>query len=94
MENEVHQRLRAKGAWTCISHPQNKKGYVDKKKFDVLNMNRNLVSGNLLVKSGIKSVYELGKLVLSVNGIFVGKRYFCDGMIKFCSIYYRNNVKM
>lgn len=39
-------------------------------------MNRNLVSGNLFEKSAIKSVYESGKLVLSLNEKFVEKDYF------------------
>lgn len=48
-------------------------------------MNMNLVSGNLLGKLGIKSVYESGKLILTCNSVFVGKRYFAEGMIKFCA---------
>ena len=35
-------------------------------------MNRNLVSGDLLGKPGIKFVYESGKLILTSNGVFVG----------------------
>ena len=41
----------------------------------VLDMNRNLVSGVLLGKSGIKSIFESRKLILSHNDIFVGKDY-------------------
>ena len=43
--------------------------------FHVLKMNRNLVSGDLLGKSGIKSVFESGKLIFSRNCVFVGKGY-------------------
>jgi hypothetical protein len=48
-------------------------------------MNRNLVSGDLLGKPGIKSVYESGKLILTRNGVFVGKGYSAEGMIKLCT---------
>ena len=52
----------------------------------VPDMNRNLVSGDLLIKPGVKTVYELSKLILSKNGIFIGKLYSCDGMMKLCTI--------
>jgi Fe2+ transport system protein FeoA len=52
----------------------------------VPDMNRNLVSGDLLGKPGIKCVYESGKLVLSLNGKFVGKGYSSEGMVKLCTI--------
>ena len=55
----------------------------------VPDINRNLVSGDLLGKPGIKSVYESGKLILTRNGIFVGKRYSAEGMIKLCTT---NNI--
>lgn len=48
----------------------------------VPDMNKNLVSGDLLGKPGIKAVFESGKLILSKSGNFVGKGYSCDGMIK------------
>ena len=51
----------------------------------VPDMNRNLVSGDLLGKPGIKPVYESGKLILTRNGIFVGKGYSAEGMIKLCT---------
>ncbi|CAD5164586.1 unnamed protein product, partial [Musa acuminata subsp. malaccensis] len=48
----------------------------------VPDMSRNLVSGNLLGKPGIKSVFESGKLILSRNGTFVGKGYSAEKMVK------------
>ena len=39
-------------------------------------MNRNLVSGDLLGKPGVKSIFESKKLVLSSNGVFFWKRLF------------------
>ena len=53
--------------------------------FHVPEMNRNLVSGDLLGKPGIKSVFESGKLILSRNGVFVGKGYSTEGMVKLCT---------
>ena len=49
-------------------------------------MNRNLVSGVLLGKPGIKCVFESGNLILSRNGIFVGKGYSTEGMVKLCIV--------
>ncbi|KAH7676279.1 RNA-directed DNA polymerase protein, partial [Dioscorea alata] len=43
---------------------------------------KNLVSGNLLCKGGFKTVLEANNLILSKNGVFVGKGYTCDGMFK------------
>ena len=40
--------------------------------FHVLNIKKNLISANLLCKSGVKAVLELDKLILSKNEIFVG----------------------
>ncbi|KAI9177785.1 hypothetical protein LWI28_019255 [Acer negundo] len=54
-------------------------------------MNRNVVSGDLLGKPGIKFVYEPGKLILSKNGVFIGKGYSCDRMVKLCTIENVNN---
>uniref|UniRef100_A0A2N9HZD6 Integrase catalytic domain-containing protein n=1 Tax=Fagus sylvatica TaxID=28930 RepID=A0A2N9HZD6_FAGSY len=44
----------------------------------VPNMRRNLVSGSLLNKAGLKLVFDSNKLILSRNGDFVGKG-FCHG---------------
>uniref|UniRef100_A0A7N2RBZ6 Reverse transcriptase Ty1/copia-type domain-containing protein n=1 Tax=Quercus lobata TaxID=97700 RepID=A0A7N2RBZ6_QUELO len=46
----------------------------------VPNMCRNLVSGLLLNKAGIKLVFESNKIVLSQNGDFVGKRFCHEGL--------------
>ena len=56
-------------------------------------MNRNLVSGDLLGKPGVKTIYESGKLILSRNGVFVGKGYSSDGMVKLCIVDNANNNK-
>ena len=48
--------------------------------FHVPKIKKNLVSANLLCKSGLKVVLESNKLILSKNGIFLGKGYATDGM--------------
>ena len=41
--------------------------------FHVPDIEKNLVSANLLCKSGVKAVLDSDKLILSKNEIFVGK---------------------
>lgn len=43
---------------------------------------KNLVSASLLCKRGVKAVIESDKMILSLNGVFVGKGYVSDGMYK------------
>ena len=50
--------------------------------FYVPDIKNNLVSTNLLCKSGVKVVLESDKLILSKNEIFVGKGYATDDMYK------------
>ena len=54
--------------------------------FHVPNIKKNLMSANLLcksgVKAGVKAILESDKLILSKNEIFVGKRYAIDDMYK------------
>ena len=51
----------------------------------VLDMNKNLISEDLLNKPGIKVVFESNKLILSKSRNFVGKGYSYDWMIKLCT---------
>ena len=46
----------------------------------VPNMCRNLVSGFLLNKAGLKIVFESNKIILSQNGDFVGKGFCHEGL--------------
>ena len=48
----------------------------------VPDIKKNLVSASILCKSGVKSVLEADNLILSKNGVFVGKGYACNGMFK------------
>ncbi|KAH6783227.1 hypothetical protein C2S52_008186 [Perilla frutescens var. hirtella] len=43
-------------------------------------MRRNLISGALLNKAGLKIVFESDRVVISKNGEFVGKGYLSDGL--------------
>ena len=43
---------------------------------------KNLVSADILNKKGLKAVLEANKVILSKNGVFVGKGYSCNGMFK------------
>ncbi|KAL0371851.1 UNVERIFIED_CONTAM: hypothetical protein Scaly_0866700 [Sesamum calycinum] len=47
---------------------------------------KNLVSAAILSKKGLKTMIEADKLIVIKNGKFVGKRYYCDGMFKLCTI--------
>ena len=50
--------------------------------FHVLEIRKNLISTNLLYKKGLKVVLEYDKVVISKNGVFVGKGCFCGGIFK------------
>jgi hypothetical protein len=43
-------------------------------------INKNLVSGSLFCKDGLKLVFESNKCVVFKFGSFVGKGYDCDGL--------------
>ena len=55
-------------------------------------MIRNLVSGALLNKVGVKLVFESDKLIFTRNGNFVGKGYYSDGLfvLNVFSVIYNN----
>ena len=66
----------AKGMWNLFSLCGKK--IVLANALHVPDMNRNLVSGDLLDKLRIKYVYESSKLILSRNDSFSGKCYSCE----------------
>ncbi|XP_022891036.1 uncharacterized protein LOC111406071 [Olea europaea var. sylvestris] len=78
MGNEVQSKVIGKGNIDIIFTFGKTVSFTNV--LHVPEMNRNLVSGNLLEKWGIKCVCESGKLVLSLKGNFVGKCYSCDEM--------------
>ena len=45
--------------------------------------NKNLVSGSLLCRDGIKVVLKSKKVVISKSGLFIGKGYECEGLFRF-----------
>ena len=84
MENEGKSNVLGKGNVELIFTSGKKVILISV--LHVPNMNRNLVSGVLLGKPCIKSVFESGKLILSHNGIFVGKDYSIEGMVKLSTV--------
>uniref|UniRef100_A0A2N9HKM3 Retrovirus-related Pol polyprotein from transposon TNT 1-94-like beta-barrel domain-containing protein n=1 Tax=Fagus sylvatica TaxID=28930 RepID=A0A2N9HKM3_FAGSY len=50
--------------------------------YHILDIKKNLVSVSLLSKNGVKAVLESDKLILSKNGVFVGKGYSCNGHVQ------------
>lgn len=84
MGNENRSKVHVKGSIEL--------SFISGKKIMLVNvlhvpdMNRNLVSDDLLGKPGIKTVYESGKLILTRGGVFVGKGYSCNEMIKLCTV--------
>ena len=60
--------------------------------YHVLDIKKNLVSTSLLSKNGVKAVLESDKLILSKNGVFVGKSYSCNGMYKLSIIINKSDV--
>lgn len=83
MGNEVRSRVVGVGSVELNFTSGNKVTPINV--LHVPDMNRNLVSGDLLGKSRIKFVYESGKLILTCKGVFVGKGYFAKEMIKLCT---------
>ncbi|KAL0303193.1 UNVERIFIED_CONTAM: Retrovirus-related Pol polyprotein from transposon TNT 1-94 [Sesamum radiatum] len=66
-----------------------KKGHIKKdcrfrKKQKKEEIRKNLVSAAILSKKGLNTVIEADKLIVTKNGEFVGKGYYCDGMFKLC----------
>ncbi|XP_030495093.1 uncharacterized protein LOC115710880 [Cannabis sativa] len=80
MGNEVKSKVLGKGTINVF--------FTSGKKVTLVNvlyvpdMNRNLISGDLLGKPGIKAVYESGKLILTKSNVFLGKGYSCEGIVK------------
>jgi hypothetical protein len=60
--------------------------------YHVPDIKKNLVSTSLLSKNGVKAVLESDKLILSKNGVFVGKVYSCNGMYKLSIIINKSDV--
>lgn len=50
--------------------------------YHVSEIRKNLVSASLLCKKDFKIVIESNSIVISKEGLFVGKGYCCDGLFK------------
>ena len=77
-----HDKAKVLGKGTIEVKMSSGKMMILTNVFHVPKIKKNLVSANLLCKSGLKIVLESNKLILSKNGIFVGNGYITDGMYK------------
>ena len=77
-----HDKAKVLGKGTIEVKMSSGKMMILTNVFHVPEIKKNLVSANLLCKSGLKVVLESNKLILSKNGIFVGNGYITDGMYK------------
>ena len=77
-----HNKAKVLGKGTVEVKMSSDKMIILTNIFHVLKIKKNLISANLLCKSDVKAVLESDKLILSKNGIFVGKGYATDGMHK------------
>ena len=77
-----HEKAKVHGKDTVEVKMSSSKMLILTNVFHVPDIKKNLVFANLLCKSGVKAVLESDKLILSKNGIFVGKGYATDDMYK------------
>ena len=77
-----HNKAKVLGKGTVEVKMSYDKMMISNNIFHIPNIKKNLVSTNLLCKSGVKALHESDKLILSQDGVFVGKRYVTDGMYK------------
>ncbi|WVZ87018.1 hypothetical protein U9M48_033720 [Paspalum notatum var. saurae] len=56
----------------------------------VPSMNKNLVSGSLLLRDGFKVVLESNKVVVSRHGLFIGKGYVSGGLFRLSLLDFSN----
>ena len=77
-----HNKAKVLGKGTVEMKMSSGKMMILANVFHVPKIKKNFVTANLLCKSGVKAILESDKLILSKNGIFVGKGYATDGMYK------------
>ena len=77
-----HNKAKVLGKGTAEVKMSSGKMMILTNVFHEPDIKKNLVSANLLYKSGVKAVLELDKLILSKNRIFVGKGYTTNSMYK------------
>lgn len=80
MENHSAAKVLGKGS-VDLNFTSGKKPTL-KNVLHVHEIKKNLVSATLLCKNGFKVVLKSDHVVLSKNGLFVGKGYSCEGMFK------------
>ena len=87
-----HNTAKVLGIGTVELKLSSGKKFVLTNVYHVPNIKKNLVSASLLSKNGVKVVIESDRLILSKNGVFVGKGYSCNDMYKLSIIINKNNV--
>ena len=68
-----HNKAKVLGKGTVEVKMSSGKMLILTNAFHVLDIKKNLVSANLLCKSGVKAILQSEKLILFKNGIYVGK---------------------
>jgi hypothetical protein len=87
-----HNTAKVLGIGTVELILSNGKKLVLNNVYHIPDIKKNLVSTSLLFKNGVKAVLESDKLILSKNGVFVGKGCSCNGMYKLSIIINKNDV--
>jgi len=77
--------VQVQGKETIETEFPSRKTLTLKDVFYVPEVRKNLIFVPLLNKNGFKSVFEGDKFILSKGGVFVGKGYLCENMLK-CNI--------
>ncbi|CAL1413330.1 unnamed protein product [Linum trigynum] len=77
-----HRTIKVLGSGTVELFFTSGKKVVLTNVLHVPDVRKNLVSGFMLCKKGIKVVIESDRVILTKAGMFVGKGYVSDGMFK------------
>ncbi|CAI0424569.1 unnamed protein product [Linum tenue] len=77
-----HRTIKVLGSGTVELFFTSGKKVVLTNVLHVPDVRKNLVSGFMLCKKGIKVVIESDRVILTKDGMFVGKGYVSDGMFK------------
>lgn len=84
----------AEGQEKAVLKMTSKKPLTSNNVLYIPEIRKNLVTGSVLNKHGFELVFELDNLILSKFGMYVGKRYECNGFFKLnvMTIINKNNV--
>ena len=80
MGNSATSRVEGKG--TVLLKMTSGKELTLNGVLHVPEIRKNLVSGSVMVNKGFKLVFESAKIVITLNGMYVGRGYMTNGMFK------------